>query len=108
MLKIIKDIICLLDSKDKHSIYLLFLYTFTYSVSAIFPVFLIEKIVDSINIVNVKSSVYNIIFFGICYLFVQTLAQFLYALSNSIAEKTQINFGTKLQLIFFANLLNNP
>lgn len=87
---------------------MLFLYTFTYSVSAIFPVFLIEKIVDSINIVNVKSSVYNIIFFGICYLFVQTLAQFLYALSNSIAEKTQINFGTKLQLIFFANLLNNP
>ena len=108
MLKIIKNIVELLELKDKHNIYLLFFCTLAYSISSIFPVFLIEKIVDSINVIDVKTSIYNITFFGISYLVIQTLAQFLYALSNSIADKTQINFGINLQLKFFKNILMSP
>ncbi len=108
MLKTIRKIIRLLDSKDKQNIYFLFFCILAYSLSSIFPVFLIEKIVDSINISDVNNSIRSIIFFGISYLVIQALAQFLYSLSNLIAEKTQINFSMSLQKRFFANLLTNP
>lgn len=50
MLKTISSIISLLDKKARANTILLFFLILFYSITSIYPVFLIEKIVDSINI----------------------------------------------------------
>ena len=103
MLKTISSIISLLDKKARANTVLLFFLICFYSITSIYPVFLIEKIVDSININNINQSILNILLFGISYLIVHFLAQWFYALSNLIAEKLEIDFGIDLQLKFFKN-----
>lgn len=103
MLKTISSIISLLDKKARANTVLLFFLICFYSITSIYPVFLIEKIVDSININNINQSILNILLFGISYLIVHFFAQWFYALSNLIAEKLEIDFGIDLQLKFFKN-----
>ena len=65
MFKTISSIIFLLDKKARANTVLLFFLIFFYSITSIYPVFLIEKIVDSININNINQSILNILLFGI-------------------------------------------
>lgn len=107
MIHMIKRAVTFMDKNTKRHIVFLGMVIILYSVASIAPVYYIQKIIDSIDILHSTKAIHHILFYGILYLGMQTAAQFLGAVSNLIAEKTQTQFGSDLQVRLYYNFLHS-
>lgn len=107
MIHSLKKVFVLMDKKVKIRIIFLGIVIVFYSFTSIIPVYYIQKIIDSIDLNSPNNAIKNILFYGMIYLILQIAGELFGALSQLIAQKTQTQFGSDLQVQLYDNFLHS-
>ncbi len=107
MWKSIKHIISFREREMKYRLLLLSIITILYSIISLFPVYVIQSLIDTISIADREKALHDILFLGSIYLILQIMAQLFYALSNLMTQKLQLCFSADLQGTLYERFRNS-